>query len=81
MWSPPPPPPSPESNSDDDLRQQMAQLLNKLPQSSSRSGMDTPPFNPDTPLSYESLDVSRDISDWDDLSDVIDEVVDTSDNF
>jgi hypothetical protein len=46
--------------------------------------MDTPPFSPDTPLSFESLDVTRDISDWDELSDiseVIDEVLDTSDNY
>ena len=77
LWSPPPPPPSPESN----LREAVSDILTDLSTTSSRSGLDTPPFYPETPLSYESLDVSRDISDWDDLSDAIDEVIDTSDNF
>ena len=83
LWSPPPPPPStPEPN--DTLREEIARLLVDLPQATDRSGMDTPPFSPDTPLSFESLDVTRDISDWDELSDiseVIDEVLDTSDNY
>ena len=77
LWSPPPPPPSPESN----LREEVSEILTDLSTTSSRSGMDTPPFYPETPLSYESFDVTRDISDWDDLSDVMSEVLDTSDDF
>jgi hypothetical protein len=75
---------NPESNNGDILREEIAQLLVDLPQPTNRSGMDTPPFSPSTPLSFESLDVTRDISDWDELSDiseVIDEVLDTSDNY
>jgi hypothetical protein len=85
LWSPPPPPPSPESNlhesPESNQREKVAEILTDLSQSSSRSGMDTPPFYPETPLSYESFDVTRDISDWDDLSDVMSEVLDSSDDF
>jgi hypothetical protein len=59
----------------------VSEILTDLSTTSSRSGMDTPPFYPETPLSYESFDVTRDISDWDDLSDVMSEVLDTSDDF
>ena len=84
LWSPPPPPPSPEQYDTKVPRKEIEQILDDLPKSSDRSGMDTPPFSPSTQYSYESLDVTRDISDWDelsDLSDVIDEVLDSSDNY
>jgi hypothetical protein len=44
------------------------------------SGLNTPEFS-HSPISYESLDVTQDITDWEDSDDDVIETMDTSENY